>query len=115
MTKAVVPGWQEYMICTTKLMKIEELENEKDGKLISDNFLHSFTKYIHLELYSTIECNIVFERSIGIYAWQIYLPSIFLNFAALFSLFIPTTSDMRMTLCVTAFLTIVALFNGDAR
>jgi hypothetical protein len=63
--------------------------------------------------YSGVVCQIQFERVVGTFVFQVYMPSMLLCLVATASVFIP--SDIvpgRMALCVTTFLSLIALFNG---
>lgn len=92
----VVPQWSispELEIATFKA----EADNDADEELE----------------FSGLQFEFHFNRILLLYFWQIYIPSILLCVAANGALFIP--SDLipgRMTLSVTSFLSLVALFNG---
>ena len=55
----------------------------------------------------------VFERPLGHHILQTFIPSMMLSLASAASVFIPAdVVPGRMGLCITAFLSKIALFNG---
>ena len=62
-----------------------------------------------------IRIEIKFTRLVTVYIWQIFMPSLLLCIASTLSVFIPSQLvPGRMSLSVTSFLALVALF-GNAR
>jgi hypothetical protein len=76
---------------------------EKDSDRLLDDWNYS----------DGLKFEIKFKRLVAVYIWQIYMPSLLLCIASTSSVFIPSQIvPGRMSLTVTSFLALVALFGN---
>ena len=115
--KMYYPGWtvEPQKVKLAKFLNLdydnpenlhEEVEYDENGNNIyNDDVDHSDGFSIEFQ----------FARLVTIYMWQVFLPSLLLCIASTLSAFIPShIVPGRMSLSVTSFLALVALF-GNAR
>ncbi len=64
--------------------------------------------------YDGLSAELTFRRQSTIHLLQTFLPSVLLTLTSVFSVFVPShLVPGRMGLCVTSFLSMIALFNGS--
>ena len=82
-----------------------EYEYDQDGKLVDYDVDWNYSNGLIIE--------VKFVRLFTVYMWQIFLPSLLLCIVSTLSTFIPShLVPGRMSLSVTSFLTLVALFSS---